>query len=301
MRKLILGFLLLSFLPETIYCQDSLKILSWNIQMLPRGVNSNGKAKRAKAIADQLKNSKYDVIVFQELFYKRSRRILTKALAQQFPFQTPVLNKKGFALKTNGGVLLISRYPIQKVQQIQYKKRTGPDCLSRKGALLAELNVKGKSVQLIGTHLQAFGLKEIMYSQYQQLQDELLRPNIKTGVAQIICGDFNTLKEVPSIRPADLPANFEKRIAQYPVMLQTLDAEDGVLHGEQQFTMDRPYNDLCKKRKQYRLLLDYFLIRSNESPTIVSKRRIQIIRYPWHKNHQDLSDHYGLEAVVSWH
>lgn len=297
MRLLLVGL----FLFISIICcqaQDSLKILSWNIQMLPRGVKGNNKAKRARIIAEELKQRDYDVVVFQELFYQRSRKILTRQLQEKYPHQTQVLNKKSVSFKTNGGVLILSKHPIIDTREITYRQKSGPDRLSRKGALLATLHVRGKQVQVIGTHLQAFGKKEIMYSQYQQLHDELLKPSLLLGVPQIICGDFNTLKEVPSQVPASLPANFEERIARYPVMLQTLQAADGPLKGVQQYSMDRPNNDLCKKRKEFRLLLDYFLIRPNQSAAQIEHRQITIIKKKWHKDHSDLSDHYSLEAVV---
>ncbi len=290
-------WLILFTLPLFGQSQDSLKLLSWNIQMLPRGL-AKGKAKRAKAIVEELKRNNYDVVVFQELFYARSRKILSRGLKEAFPHQTPVLNKKTFSLKLNGGVMLFSKYPITDIKQICYTRKSGPDRLSRKGALLAELALKEKTIQVVGTHLQAFGKKEIMYAQYNQLLDELLNPNERTGVPQIICGDFNTLKKIPEILPTDLPANFEERIASYEVMIKTLQAKDGDIHGEQQFTMDRPYNDLCTSRKQYRLLLDYFLIRGNESQAYIHQRKIIVSKYAWHKNHRDLSDHYGLMAVV---
>ncbi len=297
MRLPVVGLLL--FLSVG-FCQaqDSLKILSWNIQMLPRGVKGNNKAKRARIIAEELKQRHYDVIVFQELFYQRSRAILLKQLKEKYPHQTRVLNKKSISFKTNGGVLILSKYPITETREITYRQKSGPDRLSRKGALLATLEVRGKKVQVIGTHLQAFGKKEIMYGQYQQLHDELLKPSLLPNVPQIICGDFNTLKEVPAQVPASLPANFEERIARYPVMLETLQAEDGPLKGTHQFSMDRPYNDLCTRRKEFRLLLDYFLIRPNQSAAHIPHRQITIIKKKWHKNHSDLSDHYSLEAVV---
>ncbi len=298
MRSCFLGGMLFLI---SILCQgqDSLKILSWNIQMLPRGINHNGKAKRARAIAEQFKKSPYDVVVFQELFYRRSRRIITKGLQSEFLAQTKVLNNKSIALKTNGGVMIFSRHPIKEVKEIRFKDRSGPDRLSRKGAMLAELNVNGKIIQVIGTHLQAFGMQETMYSQYQQLYDELLKPNGKNGVPQLICGDFNTIKTIPKNLPANLPKNFEQRIARYETMLQTLRASDGELNGEQQFTMDRPNNDLCKKRKEFRLLLDYFLFRPMTSNLTIAKRKVQIIRYPWRTGNKDLSDHFALEAVAT--
>ncbi len=298
MRSYFLGGVLV--LTST-FCQgqDSLKILSWNIQMLPRGINHNGKAKRAKIIAEQLKYSPYDVVVFQELFYRRSRRIITKELQSEFPAQTNVLNKKSIALKTNGGVMIFSRHPIKEIKEIRFKDCSGPDRLSRKGAMLAVIEVKGKPIHVIGTHLQAFGMQETMYSQYQQLYDELLKPNEQRGIPQFICGDFNTIKELPKNLPANLPKNFEQRIARYETMLQTLQASDGDLDGEHQFTMDRPNNDLCEKRKEFRLLLDYFLFRPLTSNLFIAKRKVQIIRYPWRSGNQDLSDHFALEAVVN--
>jgi endonuclease/exonuclease/phosphatase family metal-dependent hydrolase len=298
MRSYFLGGVLVLI---STFCQgqDSLKILSWNIQMLPRGINHNGKAKRAKIIAEQLKYSPYDVVVFQELFYRRSRRIIAKELQSEFPAQTNVLNKKSIALKTNGGVMIFSRHPIEEIKEIRFKNRSGPDRLSRKGAMLAAIDVNGNKVQIIGTHLQAFGMQETMYSQYQQLYDELLKPNEKKGIPQFICGDFNTIKELPKNLPANLPKNFAQRIARYETMLQKLQASDGDLDGEHQFTMDRPNNDLCEKRKEFRLLLDYFLFRPMTSNLFIAKRKVQIIRYPWRTGNQDLSDHFALEAVVN--
>ena len=279
--------------------QDSLRILSWNIQMLPRLVNNNGKAKRAKIIVEQLKTNHYDVVVFQELFKNRSRRIIVNGLATEFPYHTEVLNKKAISLKTNGGVMIFSRYPISEVHEIRYRDRSGFDKLSRKGALLAEMTVHGKTIQVIGTHLQAFGSTKIVYSQYKQLHDELLKAYTKPDVPQFICGDFNTIKTIPAVLPAGITQEIINSLPRYAVMLQTLGVEDYELLGPQQYTMDRPYNDLCKPRKEYRLLLDYVLVRSSNGISYSVSRRVKIMRYPWHKNHLDLSDHFALEAIIS--
>ena len=278
--------------------QDSLKILTWNIQMLPSFAKSNGKIKRAKAIVNQLNQRDYELIIFQELFHKHSRRIVTNGLSDLYPHHTQILNKKPLSLKANGGVMIFSKYPIRQVHQIRFKDRTGFDRLARKGAVLAEVDVKGKFVQVIGTHLQAFGTQEILYSQYRQLARQLIEPHSKPGVPQLICGDFNTLKSLPPKLPSDISQDFIDRLPRYFTMLEILQAKDGALEGEQQFTMDRPFNDLCKTRKEYRLLLDYVLIRSNSPNDYAIKRQVQIIRQRWHKEHEDLSDHFGLEAVM---
>lgn len=298
MRYLVLAaMVLLSCSVAT--AQDSLKVLTWNIQMLPRFVNSNGKVRRARAIVEQLKQRPYDVIAFQELFHARSRRIIVRGLSGHYPHHTRVLNKKMFSLKSNGGVMIFSRHPILESYQIRYAARMGFDRLSRKGAVLAEIDVRGRTVQVAGTHLQAFGEQAILYSQYQQLAEELLKPHAKAGVLQVVCGDFNTLRTVPTQIPADIPQDFVNRLPRYHYMLHTLDAIDGDLSGEQQFTMDRPYNDLCKTRKEFRLLLDYVLLRPNGINDLFIRRKVEIMRHQWDPQHRDLSDHFGLEAVLS--
>lgn len=279
------------------HAQDSLRLLSWNIQMLPFPAPPHGKAKRARAIAALLKENHYDVVVFQEAFKRRSRRILSRELRETFPHQTEVLNKKILSIKTNGGVMIFSRHPIDSVYEIRFTKRRGYDKFARKGAMLAEIQFHGKPIQVLGTHLQAFGTDDILISQYNQMKTELLDPHQRNGVPQFLLGDFNTRK-VPPV-PAGLSGASPMPQTRYMAMLQNLEAEDGELHGDQQYTMDRPYNDLCTRRKEARLLLDYILVRPTSSNVSI-RREVKIFRKQWTKDHQDLSDHFALEALITF-
>lgn len=297
MRWKALLLLGLIYFFSSAHAQDTLRLLSWNIQMLPFPAPPHGKAKRARAIASLLKEHSYDVVVFQEAFKRRSRRILRRELQETFPHQTDVLNKRTISIKTNGGVMIFSRHPIQATHEIRFTKRRGYDKFARKGAMLAEIEFSGKPFQVLGTHLQAFGTDDILISQYSQMKTELLDPHQRTGVPQFLLGDFNTRK-VPAI-PAGLSGATPMPQTRYGAMLQTLEAEDGELHGEQQYTMDRPYNDLCARRKEARLLLDYVLVRP-EQIDLTIRREVKIFRKQWDKDHQDLSDHFALEALVTF-
>ncbi len=267
--------------------------------MLPI-IKREGRKARANAIVNQLNKRNYDVIIFQEIFHKHSRKIITEGLKATYPHNTPILNKKFVTIKTNGGVMIFSRHPIKTIHEIKYSERTGIDRMSRKGALMTEINFNGKLVQVIGTHLQAFGEQPIMYAQYEQLASALLDRYKKEGVPQLICGDFNTIKVIPPTLPDDISQTFIARLARYDYLLSTLRALDGELDGDQQFTMDRPYNDLCVSRKEYRLLLDYAFLRPNGLIGYSIKRKVQIIRQRWSPEHEDLSDHFGLEAVLTF-
>src|ERR1700722_7760488 len=67
---------------------NSLKILSWNIFMLPRFIMRTGQLKRAHEIVNVLKDEDADIIVFQEAFDKSAREIIRKGLASYFPFES---------------------------------------------------------------------------------------------------------------------------------------------------------------------------------------------------------------------
>ncbi len=74
---------------------EKIKILSWNIYMLP-GFLSPGKVPRAEAIGKLLASSDYDVIVFQEAFHQKARNTISRLLTSAFPFQPDQLIKKHF-------------------------------------------------------------------------------------------------------------------------------------------------------------------------------------------------------------
>ena len=63
-----------------------IKILSWNIYMLPHLDFKNSNKLRAEAIAKELSQGDYSIIVFQEAFDKNARNIIREVLHENFPF-----------------------------------------------------------------------------------------------------------------------------------------------------------------------------------------------------------------------
>src|SRR4051794_1206855 len=74
---------------------EKIKILSWNIYMLP-GVFGSGNVLRAEAIGTVLSSGNYDVIVFQEAFDQRARRVISRLLKETYPYQVGPANQKLF-------------------------------------------------------------------------------------------------------------------------------------------------------------------------------------------------------------
>lgn len=268
--------------PDTLpAAPKKIKILSWNIYMLPAFLGT-GKKPRAEVIGQLLASSDYDVIVFQEAFHGSARNTISRLLQPAFPFQAGPANQKAFSLKTNSGIWIFSKHPIAETHAIIFESRRGVDAFARKGALLVEILVDGQPVQVIGTHLQNDGGEWLRLSQCVELYNRLLNKYERLDVPQIICGDFNIDRN--------------KSVGGYRYMLDVLNANDGVTLGAQAFSYDRAINDLTTESGAEQDLIDYVFTRQ----TIASpgERRIRVFRHRWKHGHQDLSDHFALEAVV---
>jgi endonuclease/exonuclease/phosphatase family metal-dependent hydrolase len=259
---------------------SELKILSWNIYMLPWYAKITGKTKRAVAIVDQLKESDYDIIVFQEAFHKGARSIIKQGLKDKFPFMYGPANKRKF-MKANSGVWIVSKIPLKELEEISYNDCKGTDCMARKGALILEGNWLGKTFQIIGTHLQAVGDYAIRKSQCKELYANLLEKFKKPGVPQLICGDMN-------VKSTDKD--------YYNDMLKTLDAENGEFSSNVKATYNGPANDLTESSANHQL--DYILLRNNGAKVRSVKRKVSIFQKAWCSGKKDLSDHYAVEAVI---
>ncbi len=260
-----------------------IKILSWNIYMLPYLVASHsGKKERAEAIGQTLASSDFDVIFFQEAFHATARKKILHQLQDKFPFHSGPANKKWWSLKTNSGLLVFSRYPIVYSKAIVYKNRYGVDALSRKGALLVELEVQGQRIQVAGTHLQNSGPPRWRQAQCEEFYQHLLKPNAQEGVPQLICGDFNI--------------NRLAALEDYYFMLQALDAKDSNQESNE-YSYDRAANDLHIEKGSGKDLIDYVLFRSNGGVAFCTNR-VTALRKQWCAHHADLSDHYALQAEI---
>ena len=275
---------------------QAINILSWNIYMRPASLFWNGQLERAKHIGALMKDSEYDVLVFQEAFGKRSMKLLREALEGEFPYEiVPANTGKMF----NNGLWVLSRLPIENISSIFFEECVGVDCGAAKGAVFFEVTKNGHSYQIVNTHLQSMeGPKEIAVrnSQFAQIK-EVMEKNERHGVLQIVAGDLNT-----SRRNEDA----------YKEMVTILNAEDGVacipqnteLASAEPGTWGCANNSLIPdKLKGNTHLLDYALVRMPKDrkkprPFWID-RAIETFTSQWSKKHKHLSDHYALSITVA--
>ncbi len=264
-----------------------LKILSWNIYMLPPIAPVKGRVERAHAIVDTLKHAETDIIVFQEAFHHGAVKVIRDSLSAIYPYMYGPFNQRKNIFQISSGVFVISKIPLEVKGVIEYKIAKETDRVARKGAALLEGTWNGKKFQILGTHLQAQNHHDIRKLQIQHMYDSLLNKFRIEGVPQIICGDMNTEIEI------------EKN---YRDMLKGLDAEDGEIAGIQKMTYDGTNNELAESVwKKAKTTLDYILLRRNGSRTSVINRHVGVFKKKnWRSGKTDLSDHYAMMCEVKF-
>ena len=262
-----------------------LKLLTWNLQMLPAVMFKKHQVARAKAIAGVLAQTDYDFIVFQEAFHRRARKIIWNRVSESYPYQYGP--EKGGFPKVNGGVWIISRIPLQNEQAIKFKKcsRQTMDCRARKGAIFVTLIKNDQKFQIIGTHVQSAEgerYQQTRKSQFLEISEDLIKPRIENKVPLLITGDLNTRK---------------KNTTDYTNMLHILDAYDGDLSGDNQCTFDGSINDFAKSDEPGSII-DYILVNTRGVQIKSIKREVKIFQKPWSKKNKDLSDHFAVQCEL---
>jgi len=261
-----------------------LKILSWNIYMLPYISLFNHNGGRAKVIADKLEHADYQIIVFQEAFSNKCRNILAKRLAKEYPYQYGPANKCYLPFRTSSGLWVVSKIPLKQLDKIQFSISRGYDIIASKGAVLFQGNFRGSVFQLLTTHLQADNSHLVREKQCSEIKEHLLNQYFNSNIPQLICGDFN-------IDMDDQP--------NYKIMLRTLGANNGEISGDVKFTYDEINNNLARNAMGEKKVIDYILVR-NEQWINHIERKIQTFYVRIGQKSSNLSDHYAMEASINF-
>jgi endonuclease/exonuclease/phosphatase family metal-dependent hydrolase len=277
----------------------SLKVLTYNIQMLPRidvPFIPNYQLARASLIPTVV--SGYDVIVFEEAFGDREREVILYGLAAEYPYHTRLLGKEHGVeqIGQEGGVVIVSKWPIEREFQAFFRVCAEFDCLAQKGVMYARLNVSGKPVHIFGTHAQAGddhrSIRQVQLGIIRSLMESMAIP---ANHPVLIAGDLNVNMNINPL----YTFKDNRSMAEYNAMLSILAAT----HPEPQsgvrgYTRD-PKNSYVPDDAQPKYL-DYVLYSNNHLKPDQSFNDVRIFK----RRHRcglfrycdDLSDHYAVEG-----
>jgi len=300
----------------------SLSILTWNVFMMPRLLHeSPANEARAHAIVEVLRPLGYDILVLEKVFDGSARELLRDGLKDRYPYAYGPVNSRGFSLKINGGVFVLSRIPLSGYREIQFDDAIDVEVFSRKGAMFLEGVKDGQPFQLVATHLQgderdAARSQETRNRQIDQIESQLIAPHADPHVPLFIAGDF-CLPRWDGAAAANHQAGASgdaPESSAYKRMLEVLMARNGP---ERRITLDdtkcepslararartEPVcNELASDGTGRRAELDYVLVRPN-GHAVQGHWTRQVFRQPWSMDppRTDLSYRYAVGATFDW-
>ncbi|MFB7371259.1 sphingomyelin phosphodiesterase [Streptomyces sp. NPDC056222] len=286
-----------------------LKVLSYNAFLFSKTLYPNwGQDHRAKAIPAAGFYQGQDVVVIQEAFDNSSSDALKANSAAQYPYQTPVMgrSKSGWDATSgaysattpeDGGVTILSKWPIVRKEQYVYKDACGADWYSNKGFVYTVLNVNGTKVHVVGTHAQstdpgcsAGEAAQMRSRQFKAMDGFLDAKNIPANEQVIVAGDFNV----------------DSRTPEYSTMLSDAGLVGADARSGHPYSFDTELNSIASERypDDPREDLDYVLYRSsNARPANWTNNVVLEQSAPWTVSswgtkytYTNLSDHYPITA-----
>jgi endonuclease/exonuclease/phosphatase family metal-dependent hydrolase len=259
---------------------DTLRILSWNVFMLPKPIKNSLQKERTKEISNELALTSHDVLVFQEAFSGRFRKQVKKNMGQTHPY-TYYLKKKSFFSIFGSGLFMVSRYPFEVLDHIYYSTCSGSDCYASKGALLVRVKLPtGKSVQIMTTHLQS--KREAAEDRRSQVEE-----------IKVVLNQHRNPQE-PLIFLGDL--NIDSTDPEFEWSLSTLGLKNLELVGPIQKTSSLV--NPCFKTGDNPKWVDHIWYR-NLPATSSLTMRVKPFVFEKDENFCPLSDHHAVEAELT--
>ncbi|MFJ5117360.1 sphingomyelin phosphodiesterase [Kitasatospora sp. NPDC088548] len=287
----------------------ALNVLTYNVFLMSKNLYPNwGQDYRAKAIAAADVFRGHDVVVLQEAFDNAASDLLTAQASAAYPYHTPVVGRStsgwdatngSFSAATpeDGGVTLLSKWPILRKEQYVFKDACGSDWWSNKGFVYAVLNVNGVRTHVIGTHLQSTD------SGCSAGQPAAVRAAQLKAMRAFVDG-----KNIPAAEPVLIAGdlNIDSHGSEYPALL----ANAGVAPADARTGWANSFDTVDNSIAAYRYPgepkedLDYVLYRADHArPATYTNTVVRLHSTPWTVSswgtsytYQDLSDHYPLTA-----
>ncbi|MFJ8212980.1 sphingomyelin phosphodiesterase [Streptomyces sp. NPDC096033] len=284
-----------------------LSVLTYNTFLMSKNLYPNwGQDHRAAEIPKASFFQGHDVVVLQEAFDNGASDALKANASAQYPYQTPVVgrSKSGWdatggsyssTTPEDGGVTVLSKWPIVRKEQVVYKDACGSDWWSNKGFAYVVLDVNGTKVHVVGTHAQSTDsgcgtgeAAQMRSRQFKAIDAFLDAKNIPAGEQVIVAGDMNV----------------DSRSAEYSSMLTDLDLAPADARTGHPYSFDTALNSIANYRypTDPREDLDYVLYRKgNARPSGWENNVVKEESTPWTVSswgtsytYSNLSDHYPV-------
>lgn len=258
--------------------KDTISVMSWNVFLRP-AILKDGQMSRVDSISDYLKHSNHDILVLQEVFHRKARKKLISELKNTYPHATTRGPSSFWGVSS--GVLILSKFPIEKTSFQEFRKAKGSDALAKKGVMRANVRIGNELVQVYGTHLQAGGGEK--RHKIRQKQLNLIRRFVEheeDSAIQIVAGDFN----------------IQGYSAAFDSVAHKLEVELPKLSGERKHTANFGDQDLFETSGNAKWI-DFIFLRRHRKSTVI-ETEIEEPRMQVETDFKRLSDHNPIISKI---
>ena len=263
---------------------DTIKIATWNVQLLPELYSPVSKLLRKKQkirspkIIQYLNASKFDVVVLQEVFDKKRAKEFVSNLSITYPYILKPI-KNGRSIKLSSGLMILSKYPFELVKHEIFNVSKKSDRWAQKGCSLIKIKINQKSILIAGLHLDS--KNEVSRNlQYKLVNEKIIKPYISDSIPFFLAGDFNT----------------DVNSKDYLQMLKLFKLKNFKLKDDRPYTYDE-YNSW--NPKGYKSWIDFILYNETIKAQVIDQYILRP-KMQHEKSSIDLSDHFQIvvEAVI---
>lgn len=259
-----------------------LALLAYNVFLRPPAF-LDGQRPRSLGLGAFLAEPRWDAIVLCEVFDRDSRERLLAALEGVFPHRS-LLVGGGVGWRANGGVMVLSRWPIEAQAERLYEVSAGPDALAYKGAVYVRLRKEGRAVHVFGTHTQAMREhRTVREQQLRSLRRFVDAQRIPTTEPVLLAGDFNVATSdedehaaMLAILGASMPAALGHPYTYHPGLNPL------AVHGDEPLRIDHV------------LVSARHLLPDRADTEVLRPRTDRWRALPWRPWCTELSDHYPV-------
>lgn len=197
---------------------QTLKVLAYNVQIFPKQIypayrllfDCDGNTKvvnRIEKIAENLRSSNADIVMLSEMWDIESVIRLHRLLKDLYPYSissecvasnicftnTMLIKYPCVDAINSSGLMLLSKYPIDRVDFTAFHDKQHAELLVKKGFLISTIVLNGDmQVGVIGTHVQAYNYAKTRQSNLRQIMHGIAQYRQKNpNNPVIVLGDFN--------------------------------------------------------------------------------------------------------------
>lgn len=145
-------------------------ILTWNIQSMCFFTNN----RRVKNIIKYLKNFNCDILCLQEVFEDNVKLKLINQLSDIYPYYLLGKTKKKYIIGEDSGLLILSKYNINFIKEIEFSGNVCPDIMAQKTMLYFSVGNFNFSTAHIHSNNKIISEKHIKKSLYMSPFNEYI-------------------------------------------------------------------------------------------------------------------------------